>query len=135
MNYLNLSMLIYVGYFMPFSTRFRSRVEVINEIFITVDTFHFMLFTDFVGQPDTQYLIGWSLIVHITLHILFNLAIVLQEKLHLAKLLFLRYWNRGLSMAKRWLRNMIEWVTKLQGGEVHWDKRDVDIVPQGDQGL
>ena len=47
MNYLNLTMLIYNGYYKPFSSRFRNRVEVTNEVFITLATFHFMLFTDF----------------------------------------------------------------------------------------
>ena len=46
-NYLNLAMLIYNGYIKPFKTRFRNIVEVINEVFITLATFHFMLFTDF----------------------------------------------------------------------------------------
>ena len=79
MNYLNLAMLIYNGYNMPFETRFRSRVEIVNELFITMDTFHFMLFTDFTMDVETQYQIGWSLVCHIVVHIFFNLSIVLMQ--------------------------------------------------------
>ena len=52
MNYLNLSMVIYNGQFKPFKVRSRNRVEVANEIFITMATFHYMLFTDFTQDVD-----------------------------------------------------------------------------------
>ena len=79
MNYLNLSMLIYNGHAKPFKSLFRSRVEITNEVFITMDTFHFMLFTDFTRDVDTQFMIGWSLVAHIVAHIFFNLSIVIYE--------------------------------------------------------
>jgi hypothetical protein len=78
MNYLNLFMLIYNGSTKAFTSLFRSRVEIINEIFITLDTFHFMLFTNFVAEVDTQYAIGWSLVGHLIAHITFSLGIVVQ---------------------------------------------------------
>jgi hypothetical protein len=53
MNYLNLAMLIYNGGTKPYKSIFRSKVEMISEIFISLDTFHFMLFTDFVRDVET----------------------------------------------------------------------------------
>ena len=72
-------MIIYNGHSLPFASRFRSKVEVVNEVFITLDTFHFMLFTDFTRDVETQYLVGWSLVGFIVLHIFFNLSIVLYQ--------------------------------------------------------
>jgi hypothetical protein len=54
MNYVNLAMLIYVGYHRPFLTRERNKIELTNEIFISLETFHFMLFNDFVPEISTQ---------------------------------------------------------------------------------
>lgn len=94
MNYLNLSMLIYNGYYKPFSSRFRNRVEVTNEVFITLATFHFMLFTDFTRDVETQFKIGWGLSALIILHIVFNLAIVMGQMLNNMKLFILKYYYR-----------------------------------------
>jgi hypothetical protein len=94
MNYLNLSMLLYNGYNSPFNTRFRNRVEVVNEVFITQATFHFMLFTEFTKDAATHFKIGWSLAALIIVHITFNLSIVLGEMLNKIKLLFLKYYYR-----------------------------------------
>ena len=94
MNYLNLSMLIYVAHYKPFSSRFRNRVEVVNEVFITLATFHFMLFTDFTKDVSTQFKIGWSLAAFIILHIMFNLGIVFKQMLNKLKLFFLKYYYR-----------------------------------------
>ena len=77
MNYLNLFVMIYIGYVKPFATRSRNWIETINEVFISIDTYHFMLFSDMVGDIETQVQIGWSLCGFIMLHILFNLSLVL----------------------------------------------------------
>ena len=70
-------MLMYHGHTRPFSTGFRSKVEIVNEVFIAVGTFHFMLFTDFTEDVDVQFTVGWSLAGLIIAHITFNLMIVL----------------------------------------------------------
>lgn len=78
MNYLNLFMLMYHGNTRPFTSGFRSKVEIVNEVFIAVGTFHFMLFTDFTKDVDVQFTVGWSLAGFIIAHITFNMMIVLH---------------------------------------------------------
>ena len=94
MNYLNLFMLIYHGNTRPFLSSFRSWVEITNEIFITIDTFHFMLFTDITEDVDIQFTVGWSLVVLIVAHIAFNMAIILHSKFNDLKLLVIKYRRR-----------------------------------------
>ena len=53
--------------------------ELINDISVYIITFHFLLFTDFVSDMETQYLIGFSCITFVVLNILFNMSLVIRN--------------------------------------------------------
>ena len=108
MNYLNLFMLIYHGNTRPFTSSFRSWVEITNEIFITIDTFHFMLFTDITEDVDVQFKVGWSLVVLIVGHIAFNMAIILKSKFNDLRLLYIKYSRRIKSWYEKKYRKQQE---------------------------
>ena len=67
---------MYLGYTKPFESRARNYVEITNEVFNMVATLHFMCFTEFVGEIETQVQMGWSLCIVLTLHIAFNMSLV-----------------------------------------------------------
>jgi hypothetical protein len=77
-NYLDLAMIMFLGSVQPFKTKMRNFQEIVNECFLCISSFHFMLFTDFVPDKYTQYNIGWSLVVTMMCHLSFNLYFVLK---------------------------------------------------------
>lgn len=92
MNYLNLFVMIYIGYAKPFADRGRNYIEIVNEIFISIDTYHFMLFSDIVADAETKVQIGWSLCMLIMIHILFNLSAIFWKQSRLIKLILTKYY-------------------------------------------
>jgi hypothetical protein len=57
--YLNLMMTVYVGVFKPLQSTKSNRIEIMNEVFVTISTYNLMLFTDFVDSQETKVLCGW----------------------------------------------------------------------------
>jgi len=45
-------MTIYAAASKPFASRLNNRIENFNEFFISLVTYHMLLFTDWVGNPD-----------------------------------------------------------------------------------
>ena len=69
-------------------------MEVFNEAFILVFTYHFFCFTDFMPHLENRMLVGKSLVVIAIIDIALNLYVGLQEgasnNLHKMKLLYLK---------------------------------------------
>jgi len=53
-------------------------MEIFNEASISVVTYHMLLFTDFVGNPEAQYLYGWQMNGIIILNLVINLIVVIN---------------------------------------------------------
>jgi len=67
----------YTGQFQPFVTRFTNWVEIINDCFILVYSYHLFVFTEFVQPRSTHVTMGWSAVSVIGLCILFNVVILM----------------------------------------------------------
>ena len=69
-------------------------MEVFNEAFILVFSYHFFCFTDFMPHLENRGLMGKSLVIIAIIDIALNLYVGLQEgasnNLHKIKLLYLR---------------------------------------------
>lgn len=74
--YINLFVTIYQGQFFPKITKFLNYIEVFNEFSVEVTFVHMLLFTEWIPDPNVQYLIGYSMITVISLNIFVNLVIV-----------------------------------------------------------
>jgi len=51
-------------------------MEVINEIFVYITTFHLLLFTDYIDNEELKSNIGWFMLASIFLLISLNLFVV-----------------------------------------------------------
>jgi len=76
-NLINLASCLYYGGVQPFETRFRRRLDLFNEYSILLITWHMMCYTDYVVRVDTQWLVGWSMIICISFNALVNIIIIL----------------------------------------------------------
>ena len=92
---LNLFIIIYQGSICPFITRQQNRIELFNEVFITIITFHLCLFTQFVPEYEVQIKMGWSLIFFTVVLSLGNFMIILREGFRSIYLVFVKYYRRG----------------------------------------
>jgi hypothetical protein len=76
--YINLGILMFDGYFKPYHSRFKNRLELLNECGVCIVTIQMCLFTDWVPSKDTQADYGWSMILVITLNTMINMGLVLS---------------------------------------------------------
>lgn len=93
LNLLNLFSMIYLGYFSPFKTKFRNRLEIFNEVTVLMSSFYMMCFTDLVGTLEAQSTMGWVMIVTIVLNSLINISIVLYVGGKGLYLIFVKYYR------------------------------------------
>jgi len=54
-------------------------VEIFNEVAIMFSIYPMIVYTDFVSDPETQYLVGWASIVVAILHVCTNLYIIVDR--------------------------------------------------------
>ena len=94
LNFLNLSILMYNGYYAPLVSRLANRIELFNEVCIHLASLHLIFFTDWLPDSDTQYMMGWSMIVFICGCMFVNFALVFYSAGRSMKLLFIKYYNR-----------------------------------------
>lgn len=92
-NLINLGCLIYYGYVKPFDSRLRTRIDMFNEISVTVITWHMMFFTQFVPDPRNQSIVGWSMIICICFNALCNVLVVLWFAGRSLYLICTKYYN------------------------------------------
>jgi len=94
-----------MGYIMcnrPFKLPLLNGLEFLNEASITLIVYHLLAFTDFVGNPETQFKVGYSIIVVTGVNIVVNLGFMVVNcgsKVYLQAKHFYLSWK--LSHAKR----------------------------------
>ena len=55
------------------------KLEVFNEIILLVAIYHMFLFTDYVDDPELQYILGYSFCVLICISLLVNLSVLIWD--------------------------------------------------------
>jgi len=79
----------------PYNTVSANRMDLLNESFVLLTTYHLYSFTDFMTDIDTRNYMGISLIVVTVTSILVNIGIVVISTLSLSlrklKLQYLKY--------------------------------------------
>lgn len=55
-------MIIYLGHKWPFDSPFSTKMEIFNECTNLILIYHMMMFTDWVYDPATRYVIGYGVI-------------------------------------------------------------------------
>ena len=67
---MNLLMFWYVGR-KPLQGVLLNRLEMVNEFFVCIVTFHMCFFTDWVMDSTVQVMYGQSMVITIVIHMLF----------------------------------------------------------------
>ena len=91
--YLQLSILIYQGYFRPGPDRFSNRMDIFNELQVMVCTQTIILFTEWLS-PDLQFEMGWYWIGILLMTALINLVVIFYLSFHSLYLLIKKYYRR-----------------------------------------
>jgi hypothetical protein len=68
-------MIIVIGFTDPYSSSVSNKMELYNEAFVLVSTYHFYEFTDFMVNVSVRESIGKSLVVLTCLNVLVNLGV------------------------------------------------------------
>lgn len=68
LNYMNLAILIYVGYNAPFVDKYQNRLEMFNELSVCCITLHMYFFTDWVldknAMPDEDVQFNYGILMN-----------------------------------------------------------------------
>jgi|LauGreDrversion4_2_1035121.scaffolds.fasta_scaffold42063_4 hypothetical protein len=73
-----------------------NKMEVFNEFCILLASTHLFWFTDFVPDPEVQYIYGWSIIAVSVLNIIVNMLVMIWMSLPSIKYLYWKLRNRYL---------------------------------------
>jgi hypothetical protein len=92
--YFNLVFNLYIGYCAPYQSRYRNRIEIMNELQVTFICYHTIIFTDFVKSVEDQYLAGWIMICLVNLLLLLNMGIVFHQIYYNGRLYCIRVCNK-----------------------------------------
>ena len=76
--------MIFSGYFRPLIGEFANNMELINETLTLVCSYSLFIFSAFVPDAGTRYLMGWQLIVLVLMTLGFNLAVIFYGAIKLA---------------------------------------------------
>ena len=91
---MNLLTQIFIGSLKPLKGRRENRFEFFNDISVYLVTYHFMFFSDFIPEQETQFQIGWSCIIFTLLCIAINMVPIIKELINTI-VLFLKFmYNR-----------------------------------------
>jgi len=70
----------YLISYRPFIEPEMNTIQIINEVYYTVISYHQLMFTDFVNDASGKNLVGWSMVCMCLLNLVFpNLYLVIQE--------------------------------------------------------
>lgn len=67
--------MLVIGFTDPYSSSASNKMELLNEAFVLVSTYHFYEFTDFMVNVSVREVIGQSLVVITCLNVLVNLGV------------------------------------------------------------
>jgi hypothetical protein len=68
--------IIYLQHVTPYDDSSTVVIETINEVFLLLICYHFILLTDLLSDPMLKFKIGWSLCGHVLAMIAMNLLII-----------------------------------------------------------
>lgn len=74
-------LMIYNGYFQPFTTSQKNRLEICNEIILLQAVYCLILFTEFVPDPVIRYQNGWAMILVTFTLISVNMIVVISTSI------------------------------------------------------
>ena len=94
-NFQALIMMAIVGYTQPMRDNIQNRMELLNETFVLVFTYHLYLFTDFMTNLELRSTIGKVLVYIVMFNIALNLGAAMLGTMSTAvwrlKIIFLRF--------------------------------------------
>ena len=76
---LNTTAILYQGWYNPYILKEFNTKELINETFIQLNTYFLIVYSDFVGDAETRYTMGWVNVFGLALMVLFNLFVIGRE--------------------------------------------------------
>ena len=74
---LNIFSIIYQGWYRPYELPKYNEKELLNEVFIQLNIYFLIVYSDFGRVPEAQYTMGWVNIVCLAIMVVFNLLIML----------------------------------------------------------
>ncbi len=60
----------------PYKSNFHHRMEIFNEVVIMLTVYTFMIFSDFVEDVDTEFVVGYLAIGFVAIHLLVNFGLI-----------------------------------------------------------
>ena len=72
---------MYLLGYKPYEKSLQNNNEIFNELCILLTNYHLFAFTDFVEDPELQFLLGWSVIGILFFNIFINFGIMMKESL------------------------------------------------------
>ena len=100
--YSSTAMMVTIGYSRARKNTFDRRMDLFNEIKLMIIAYHIMLFTAFVPDSKTKWLVGYSCCLALVIGILVN-----SSKVIVAPIKALRY-RVKLWLAKRQMRQAVK---------------------------
>ena len=91
--YMNLTVLLYTGS-KPLVGRLLNRYEIANEIVVCLISWHLCFFSDWIDDEEAKVNYGWSLVVIIVVHMIFQLGTVMYFSFKLIKNILTKYFKR-----------------------------------------
>lgn len=85
LNAMALGSMIFTAWYMSFESRKANKFEVFNDGTTLVITYHLWCFTDFLDEPETRSLLGWSLIGVLVANIATHLVSMIVSQYYIAK--------------------------------------------------
>jgi len=87
-------MVTLTGYIEPMTKPIENRLELANEAFVLIFTYHLYQFTNFMTDADNRTMVGKSLVILTTINVLLNIVVVSSQVAQIiftkAKLLYLK---------------------------------------------
>lgn len=108
LNYLNLTAIIIYGLLYPMKRIIKNHIEFQNETFVQFATLHFICFTDFVRDYETQYMVGWSLIIVIGINMCINFSYIIKRAINDLKLVAILWYNYIARFSSNHLNPILE---------------------------
>ena len=94
-NFHALIMIIASGYTSPMVNLQANRMELCNETFVLITTYHLYQFTDFMTDPYNRRIVGFSLIIITCFNVILNIGLIVISTMALVirklKLKYLAY--------------------------------------------
>lgn len=77
----SISLVAFLTHVRPYGENLLNGQELFNEVTLTITSYILILFTDFVEEPETRYMIGWMYSVMVCVNLLVNWVILFSRLL------------------------------------------------------